>query len=126
MKKMNMFNRVAMLSLLFALGCMASGCNQGTDGGNADETSNTTTRQDDSLVEVDDHSGWWCAPHGVPEEECSMCSASAAAKFKEKGDWCEEHNRAKSQCFICDPSLADKYVKLYEAKFGKQPPPRAE
>lgn len=71
---------------------------------------------------ADDHSGWWCAEHGVPEEECSMCSASAAKDFKAKDDWCEEHNRAESQCFICNPGNADKFSKLYEAKFGKKPP----
>lgn len=70
----------------------------------------------------DDHSGWWCDEHGVPESECSMCSAKAAKAFKAKGDWCDKHDRAKSQCFICDPSLEAKYAVRYEAKFGKQPP----
>ena len=69
-----------------------------------------------------DHSGWWCKEHAIPEEVCSMCSASAAKDFKEKGDWCEEHNRAKSQCFKCDPTQAEKYAKRYEAKYGKAPP----
>lgn len=69
------------------------------------------------------HSGWWCVEHGIPEEECSMCSTKAAAGFRAKGDWCEEHNRAKSQCFICDPKAAEPFAKLYEAKYGKQPPP---
>ncbi len=73
-----------------------------------------------------DHSGWWCVEHGVPEEECSMCSAKAAADFKAKGDWCDEHHRAKSQCFICDPTQAEKYAALYEAKFGKEPPTPTE
>jgi hypothetical protein len=73
-----------------------------------------------------DHSGWWCKEHGIPEEECSMCSARAAAEFKAKGDWCDEHNRAKSQCFKCDPAKAEKYAKLYEAKYGKQPPAYTE
>ena len=71
---------------------------------------------------ADDHSGWWCAEHGIPEKECSMCSAKAAEKFKKAGDWCKEHDRAESQCFKCDPSRAEKYVKLYVAKYGKQPP----
>jgi hypothetical protein len=69
-----------------------------------------------------DHSGWWCDEHGVPEAECSMCSARAAAEFKKKGDWCKKHDRAKSQCFICDPSLEAKYAARYEAKYGKKPP----
>jgi hypothetical protein len=71
---------------------------------------------------VDDHSGWWCNAHGIPEDQCSMCSAKAAQEFKANGDWCEEHNRAESQCFKCDASRADKFANLYEAKFGKQPP----
>ncbi len=69
-----------------------------------------------------DHSGWWCVEHAIPEDECSMCSAKVATERREAGDWCEEHNRAKSQCFKCDPALAEKYAKLYEAKYGKQPP----
>jgi|TARA_B110000467_G_scaffold123640_1_gene115550 hypothetical protein len=71
---------------------------------------------------VDDHSGWWCNAHGIPEDQCSMCSAKAAKEFKANGDWCEEHNRAESQCFKCDASRADKFANLYEAKYGKQPP----
>ena len=73
-----------------------------------------------------DHSGWWCVEHGVPEEECALCQTKLVAEFKEKGDWCEEHNRAESQCFICDASRAEKYVKLYEAKYGKKPPAATE
>jgi hypothetical protein len=73
-----------------------------------------------------DHGGWWCVEHGVPEEECSMCSAKAADAFKAKGDWCEQHNRAASQCFVCDPSRADKFAKLYTAKFGHEPPKPTE
>ena len=72
------------------------------------------------------HSGWWCVEHAIPEAECSMCSAAYAKECKEKGDWCEEHDRAKSQCFKCDPSLAEKYAKLYQAKYGKQPPAAIE
>ncbi len=83
----------------------------------------TSPSGNESVSTVDDHSGWWCKEHGIPEEECSMCSAKAAAEFKAKGDWCEEHNRAESQCFKCDPKRAEKYAKLYEAKYGKQPPP---
>src|SRR6516165_238371 len=66
-----------------------------------------------------DHSGWWCEEHGVPEAECSMCSAKVAAEFKNKGDWCELHDRAKSQCFICDPTLEARFAARYEAKYGK-------
>jgi hypothetical protein len=69
-----------------------------------------------------DHGGWWCDEHGVPEEECSMCSAKVAAAFKKKGDWCAKHERADSQCFICHPELEAKYAARYEAKYGKKPP----
>lgn len=72
------------------------------------------------------HSGWWCPEHGIPEEICTLCSAKAAADFKAKGDWCVEHNRAASQCFKCDPQRAQKFAKLYEAKYGRQPPPLSE
>src|SRR5437588_2922390 len=61
----------------------------------------------------DDHSGWWCEEHGIPEELCSMCGAKVAADFKKKGDWCEEHDRAKSQCFKCDPKLKEKFAAQY-------------
>jgi hypothetical protein len=70
-----------------------------------------------------DHSGWWCDEHGLPEAECSMCSAKVAAEFKKKGDWCEKHDRAKSQCFLCDPKLKEKFAARYRAKYGKEPPP---
>ncbi len=68
------------------------------------------------------HSGWWCGEHGVPEAECSMCSAKVEAASKAKGDWCEEHLRAKSQCFICEPKLKEKFAAIYRAKEGKDPP----
>ena len=82
----------------------------------------TSDSKTSSTTEVNKHSGWWCTEHGIPETECSMCSAKFAAECKAKGDWCAEHNRAESQCFICDPSRAQKYAKLYEAKYGKSPP----
>src|SRR5262245_44517753 len=50
-----------------------------------------------------DHSEWWCAEHGVPEDECGRCSPKLAAQFQKKGDWCKEHDRPDSQCFICHP-----------------------
>jgi hypothetical protein len=69
-----------------------------------------------------EHEGWWCAEHGVPEEECSQCSAKVAAELKRRGDWCVEHDCAKSQCFKCEPKLKEKYAALYRAKEGKEPP----
>lgn len=73
------------------------------------------------------HEGWWCDEHGIPEEECSMCSKKVADEFKKKGDWCEQHDRAKSQCFVCDPSLKEKFAARYREKNGgKEPPPIKE
>jgi len=87
------------------------------------QTADTSVSQvSDASQAGHDHSGWWCAEHGIPEEVCSMCSKKAANDFKAKGDWCEEHNRAESQCFLCDPKRAEKFAKLYQAKFGHAPP----
>jgi cobalt-zinc-cadmium efflux system membrane fusion protein len=69
-----------------------------------------------------DHSGWWCAEHGVPEEECTRCDASLVAGFKAKGDWCDQHERPDSQCFHCHPEHEARFAARYEAKFGKKPP----
>lgn len=110
-----LLKRSAMFGVLLALAVMATGCGQ-------QASENGSTQVSQASHEDHDHSGWWCVEHGIPEEECSMCSSTAAAKFKEKGDWCEEHNRAESQCFKCDPTRAEKFAKLYEAKFGNAPP----
>jgi hypothetical protein len=71
----------------------------------------------------DKHDDWWCKEHGIPEDECSMCSDKVAKECKAKGDWCEKHDRAKSQCFICDPRRKEFYAAKYRAKYGKEPPP---
>ena len=121
--KATLFNQAAMLLLVVAVALLASGCDQ-----QASEPRGATPVAERSHDDYDghDHSGWWCAEHGVPEEDCSICSSDAAARFKEKGDWCEEHNRAESQCFLCDPSRAEKFTKLYVAKFGHEPPNSTE
>lgn len=75
---------------------------------------------------VDDHSGWWCSEHGVPEEVCAQCNSTRAAEYQQKGDWCQQHNRPESQCFICQPELEEKFAAQYEAKFGKKPPKSTE
>lgn len=72
----------------------------------------------------DDHSGWWCFEHGIPEGDCSLCLSPDVVKkrFKDTGDWCELHDRAKSQCFKCDPSLYEKvFEPKYVARYGKKP-----
>lgn len=101
---------------------LATGCSKDAT---ANKGSGPAKGQDAKSTEVakDDHSGWWCAEHGIPEEECSMCSAKVAAECKKKGDWCDKHDRAKSQCFICDPKLKDQFAAKYRAKYGKEPPP---
>lgn len=76
-----------------------------------------------AATKADDRDRWWCAEHGVPEEECSMCSAKVARTCKANGDWCEKHDRAKSQCFLCDPSLKAKFAAKYKARYGTEPPP---
>ncbi|MDA1049344.1 MAG: RND transporter [Planctomycetota bacterium] len=113
-----LLKRSAMFGALLAVAVIAVGCgHQANDSG---------AKQVAAEGDEHDHGDWWCAEHGIPEEQCSMCSSKAADAFKAKGDWCEDHNRAESQCFVCDPSRADKFVKLYEAKFGHEPPPREE
>jgi len=73
-----------------------------------------------------DHSGWWCAEHGMPEKVCAQCDSKLAAEFQKKGDWCKEHDRPDSQCFICHPDLEAKFAAEYEAKEGKKPPKRSD
>ncbi len=111
-----------MFSLLAAIAVFSSGCGQATNDGESEPAVETTHEG----AGANDHSGWWCVEHGIPEEECSMCSAKAAEGFKAKGDWCDEHSRAESQCFQCDPSRGEKFVALYEAKFGHAPPAPTE
>ncbi len=69
------------------------------------------------------HGEWWCDLHGLPEEECSLCSKKVANECKSKGDWCETHKRAMSHCFICKPELKETFAAKYRAKYdGKDPP----
>ena len=106
--------RFALFILVAGVTVFAIGCGQkATESSSADSSAQQTAGD-----AVDDHGGWWCSEHGVPEDQCSVCSAKAAGNFKAMGDWCEEHNRAESQCFECDPTRADKFAKRYEAKFG--------
>lgn len=102
---------------------LAVGCGQV---GTPTEPANGADTPPPSGKQVDDHSGWWCPEHGIPEDECSMCSAKVAKECKVNGDWCAEHDRAKSQCFLCDPSLKEKFAAKYRAKYGTEPPPIGE
>src|SRR5438128_2471381 len=69
------------------------------------------------------HDGWWCDEHGVPEDECSMCSRKILKEAKDKGELCPKHpDRSKDQCFICNPDLWDKSAARYKAKENKDAP----
>lgn len=73
----------------------------------------------------DDHSGWWCNEHALPEDVCDLCHKKYRESEKAKGNWCE-HNRVKTSCFKCNPGLKEKYAAEYKAKFSKDPPPTEE
>lgn len=120
--KATVFNHSFFLSFVTAVAVMASGCGEHAGETSGDATPVTEVSHNDHDADDPSHGGWWCVEHGVPEEQCSMCSSKAAEEFKAKGDWCEEHNRAESQCFICDASRAEKFTMLYEAKVGHKPP----
>jgi len=100
---------------------LATGCSPSSD---ADKDSQAVTEAATGaeVASDDDHSGWWCVAHGVPEAECAQCDSTLIAQFKQNGDWCDEHARPTSQCFVCDPSRFDTFAARYEAKFGKRPP----
>lgn len=127
--KAKLFTRTGTLSLVVVAAVLTSGCGQQPSEPGAATPVAETSHDDHEGHDADedhDHGGWWCVEHGLPEEECSMCSAKAVDDFKAKGDWCDEHNRAESQCFKCDPSRAEKFAMLYEAKFGHKPPKPTE
>lgn len=117
------------IALLTSVALFASGC--GSSNAPAPQGSGTpVVAHDDHDSKVagkgDEHSGWWCAEHGIPEGVCSQCSAKFAAECKKKGDWCAEHDRAESQCFICHPKAKEKFEAQYRAKYGKEPPAMEE
>ena len=104
---------------LFAVGCARKESKQ-------EESKPRTTQPQEKQVaakKYDDHIGWWCDEHGVPEEVCGQCNAKYAAECKKKGDWCKEHDRPDSQCFIHHPELKEKFAAQYRVKYGKEPPP---
>lgn len=125
---------ILMSGILVAVLAFASGCGQQpatptasqstvkTDEHDHEQHASTEKPTEEKTESGHDHSGWWCAEHGVPEGQCSQCSSKVAANFQKKGDWCAEHDRAKSQCFLCDPSLKEKFAAQYRAKEGKEPP----
>ena len=106
--------RLSFVLGLAALGLLTSGCGQSAAPAPATSTANSGHG----------HDGWWCAEHGIPEEECAQCNAKLAEEMKKAGDWCEKHNRPESQCFICHPDYEAKFAAKYEAKYGQAPPKR--
>ena len=113
--------RMMLLALLLvtSMGLGLAGCNKSPE---------TTTVAPATQVSDEGHSpdGWWCNEHGVLEEVCALCSTKLAMDFKAKGDWCQEHDRPESQCFVCHPEKEAEFAVLYEAKYGRIPPPREE
>jgi hypothetical protein len=117
--RMNRMRRVGGLSVVVLMTVVLAGC--GTGGSRKAEESKVVPVAESK--KSDDHSGWWCAEHGVPEHDCAQCNTKVAAEYKKKGDWCKEHDRPDSQCFICHPELKEKFAAQYRAKYGKEPPP---
>jgi hypothetical protein len=113
----------ALCSLLAVSLLVLGGCSKGDPKGDPKAGQTKATSTPVAAKKVDDHSGWWCDEHGVPEEICGQCNAKYAAECKKKGDWCEKHDRPDSQCFICHPELKEKFAAVYRAKYGKEPPP---
>ncbi len=113
----NLLGRTVFAWAILALVGTAIGCAKPAAEGEPAATTTSAT-----AAEGHDHSGWWCAEHGVPEEVCGLCNTKLAAEFQRKGDWCKEHDRPDSQCFICHPELEARFAAQYEAKEGKKPP----
>ncbi len=104
------------VSLLTLAGLLAAGC------GKEATTGPSGAQPTTPAAATDDHSGWWCMEHRVPEEICAQCDPKLAAEYQKQGDWCREHRRPESQCFICSPQRAERFAAEYEAKFGDKPP----
>jgi hypothetical protein len=64
---------VGLFSLFAASALIVSGCGQ--SGNKAGQTDKGPAKDTGGQVAgAGDHGAWWCPEHGVPEEECSMCS----------------------------------------------------
>ena len=48
----------------------------------------------------------WCAGHGVPESQCTICNPELAAQYRDSGDWCLEHSLPESVCPLCGHGVA--------------------
>jgi hypothetical protein len=104
------------LALVAALTWFSGGCGQpaaetkattkdkavAKNDGGAGTTPTGAGATKDPGQEKDDHSGYWCDEHGLPEAVCDLCSKKYRESEKAKGNWCE-HKRVKTSCFKCDP-----------------------
>ena len=63
-----------------------------------------------------DHSGWWCAEHGIPEAECSICSSRLRGS-KAKGTGATI-TTGRKPVLHCDPKL--KKFAAHRSKEGKR------
>ena len=122
-----LMSAMLLVPLAFVIGCgqtagttPAQTAKSKADGRDHKQTELTTSAQKKETG--DDHSGWWCNEHGVPEGVCAQCNSKIAAEFQKKRDWCKEHDRPDSQCFICLPEQEARFAAQYEAKFGDKPP----
>jgi len=116
-----MWKRSVMSSGLVMIAVWTIGCADSPRNIDSEQSGASELPNEQNTTPADDHSGWWCAEHGVPEAECAQCDSSLIARFKQEGDWCEEHERPESQCFLCDASRFEKFAARYEAKFGEKP-----
>ena len=74
------FSPIALLSLTVALAAFLIGCGQSVEPDADTSVANTSATENDDPSQ----GGWWCVEHGIPEEECSMCSTKAADAAKAK------------------------------------------
>jgi hypothetical protein len=118
---------VVVLTLLACVALVAAGCGKDEGPGNQGKGKGGQGEQQAKNKEGDkkaqDHSGWWCEEHGIPEHLCKMCDE----KLKTAADVTCEHDLVKSQCFRCNPQKREHYARMYRAKYeGKDPPPAIE
>ena len=66
---MKLYQTVSLTALVFASTFLVAGC-----GSDKPVAQNGGEESSSTAVSHDDHSGWWCKEHAIPEEECSMCS----------------------------------------------------
>ena len=114
-------SKLPLIAILFIAAIAGPGCGESPEKPQADGSASSPITK-----VAGQHEGWWCDEHGVPEGICAQCDAKVAAELKNKGDWCRQHDRPDSQCFVCHPELSQDFAALYEAKFGKAPPPRSD